>query len=178
MLRMWKENGKIMKLSDKWKQLKDGLDVKKTFYNEDCRPNLNRNLDECHITMSGDTITGVHIPHYVCKPNMLAQVAQNYLDEYKTNKIMPGVTTNTNVADVMNKIAAEVQKATSKYPKMNSAHEGYAVILEELDEVWEHVKMKESKRDLEAMKIEAIQTAAMCVRFATECCNKKEFVQN
>lgn len=83
-----------------------------------------------------------------------------------------------NLMDVMNRISSEVERATSKYPKMNSAHEGFAVLLEEVDELWDHVKMKETKRDLEAMKTEAIQCAAMCVRFATECCSKKEFVQN
>lgn len=56
---------------------------------------------------------------------------------------------------------------------MNSAHEGYAVLLEELDELWEHVKTKQKNRDLHAMKREAIQIAAMAMRFAVECCTEE-----
>ena len=50
---------------------------------------------------------------------------------------------------------------------MRSAHEGYAVILEELDELWDEVKKNPSKhpRLKEAMRSEAIQVAAMAVRF-------------
>lgn len=43
-----------------------------------------------------------------------------------------------------NKILLEVEseylKASSKYPKFNSTHEGYAVIKEEVDELWDKVK--------------------------------------
>lgn len=55
----------------------------------------------------------------------------------------------------------------------NSAHEGYGIILEELDELWEHVKTKQKRRDLEAMRKEAIQVAAMAVRFALEVCDEE-----
>jgi hypothetical protein len=47
----------------------------------------------------------------------------------------------------------------------NSAHEGYAVLLEEVDELWAEVKKRRSERDDERMGLEAIQVAAMAVRF-------------
>lgn len=46
---------------------------------------------------------------------------------------------------------------------MNTPHEGYAVILEELDELW--VEIKKKKPDTQEMRKEAIQVAAMAVRF-------------
>jgi hypothetical protein len=56
------------------------------------------------------------------------------------------------------------------YPSFNSAHEGYAVLLEEFDELWDEVKKNPTKRDPAAMRKEAIQVAAMAIRFAAECC--------
>lgn len=37
----------------------------------------------------------------------------------------------------------ELEFARNKFPNMNSLHEGYAVILEELDELWEWIKQKQ-----------------------------------
>lgn len=71
--------------------------------------------------------------------------------------------------DIRNILAAvqtEVEQAGAKWPPMNSAHEGYAVLLEEVDELWTHVKTNQKARDLDAMRKEAIQVAAMAVRFA------------
>jgi hypothetical protein len=39
---------------------------------------------------------------------------------------------------------------------------------EEVDELWELVRGKQGKRDAQAMRIEAIQIAAMAIRFAEE----------
>ncbi len=45
--------------------------------------------------------------------------------------------------------------------RFNSPHEGYAVILEELDEMWEAIK----KKDISHSRKEAIQVAATAVRY-------------
>lgn len=66
--------------------------------------------------------------------------------------------------------AAELHSAQSHHPPLKSAHEGYAVILEELDEVWALVKLKESKRDYIKLRAELVQVAAMAQRMAEECC--------
>lgn len=63
--------------------------------------------------------------------------------------------------------------AMQNWPAFNSAHEGFAVLKEEVDELWEHVKTNQKKRDIQAMRKEAIQVAAMALRFATEVCNEK-----
>lgn len=72
---------------------------------------------------------------------------------------------------VLNEISAEVERATSMWPPFNSAHEAYAVLAEEVDELWDHVKTNQKRRDLGEMRKEAVQVAAMAVRFALEVCD-------
>ncbi|MEN6610899.1 MAG: hypothetical protein ABFC24_08650 [Methanoregulaceae archaeon] len=66
--------------------------------------------------------------------------------------------------------AAEAFRAATIHPPMNSLHEGYAVILEEVDELWECVRMKEDdvKRPRMA-RGEAIQVIAMGIRMIHDC---------
>ena len=61
-------------------------------------------------------------------------------------------------------VRGQVLRAEGLHAPINSAHEGYAVILEELDELWDQVKLKRGDRDADAMRRELIQTAAMCLR--------------
>jgi hypothetical protein len=60
-----------------------------------------------------------------------------------------------------------------KWGVHNSAHEAYAVLLEEVDELWDHVKTKQDNRSLIEMRKEAIQVAAMALRFAVEVCDEE-----
>lgn len=59
----------------------------------------------------------------------------------------------------------ELSIAQEMYPAMASPHEGYAVILEELEELWELVKRKQAHHNQAAMRSEAKQVAAMALRF-------------
>lgn len=79
-------------------------------------------------------------------------------------------------------IRHELQRA-AKWPGFNSAHEGYAILAEEVDELieasgyrlrqlllgvsslWVQVKLNQNKRDIDAMRAEAVQVAAMAVKF-------------
>ena len=63
--------------------------------------------------------------------------------------------------------------ALAKWGRHNSAHEGFAVLLEEIDELKAHVWMKQTKRDLAAMRSEAIDVAAVALRFADELCTEE-----
>jgi len=62
----------------------------------------------------------------------------------------------------------ELIRATEMNGPFNSAHEGYAVILEELDELFDEIKKKSKDRSAEKMFDEAIQVAAMGIRFAMD----------
>jgi NTP pyrophosphatase (non-canonical NTP hydrolase) len=75
--------------------------------------------------------------------------------------------------EVLFDVSSEVATAASKWPLMNSAHEAYAILAEEVDELWDHVKTNQKRRDLKAMRKEAIQVAAMAVRFAAEVCTEE-----
>lgn len=77
-----------------------------------------------------------------------------------------------NTLEVLAEVAEEVDSTTTKWPAFNSAHEGYGVLLEEVDELWDHVKVNQKRRDLAAMRKEAIQVAAMAIRFAIEVCDE------
>ena len=72
------------------------------------------------------------------------------------------------IQEIAMEIAEEVERAERKHKPMNSPHAGYAVILEELDELWEHVR-NDTGRGAEARK-EAIQVAAMGLRYALNLC--------
>jgi NTP pyrophosphatase (non-canonical NTP hydrolase) len=67
----------------------------------------------------------------------------------------------------INEIIEEYDRATKKFSSFNSTHEGYAVILEELDELWDEIK---ANSDKSKMRKEAVQVAAMGLRFITDCC--------
>ena len=72
------------------------------------------------------------------------------------------------VLSIMNEVIAELKRARGIFPPFNSAHEGYAVILEELDELWACVKTKGNP----GMRKEAIQLAAMALRFLDDVCGE------
>jgi hypothetical protein len=59
------------------------------------------------------------------------------------------------------KVLAELERATAKFGTFNSSHEGYAIIKEEVDELWDDIKANK----LYSAKEEAVQVAAMAIRF-------------
>lgn len=72
-----------------------------------------------------------------------------------------------------NELHDEVLRALRLHPRsFNSPHEGWAVIREELDELWDEVRRKGGGRGPEARK-EAIQVAAMGIRYALDLCAEK-----
>lgn len=67
---------------------------------------------------------------------------------------------------ILRAVGDEVLRALDKFPPFNSPHEGYAVIKEELEELWDEVKANRG-RTREA-RDEAVQIAAMAVRYVLD----------
>jgi hypothetical protein len=65
-------------------------------------------------------------------------------------------------------VAIELARARKKFPVLNSLHEGYAVILEELDEFWDEIKKQDHERNKVRIIEELIQVSAMCQRVAED----------
>lgn len=73
-----------------------------------------------------------------------------------------------NTQDAINAVAAELDAAVAAHGPMKSDHDGWAVIYEELDELWEEVRKKPSKRKKKELRLEAMQVAAMAIRFMVD----------
>lgn len=71
-------------------------------------------------------------------------------------------------------ILAEFRRAEAKHKPMNSPHEGYAVILEELDELWAEIKDNRG-RSQDAL-LEAVQVAAMGLRYVVNLAAREQVI--
>ena len=65
-------------------------------------------------------------------------------------------------------VREEVTKARSKHAPIHSLHEGYAVLLEEVDELWDEVKKRAAFRDQRNVLLELVQIGAMAQRVAED----------
>ena len=72
------------------------------------------------------------------------------------------------VKALLREVERELDRATAKFPPLNSPHEGWAVIAEEVDELWACVK-ENTGRSEEAWR-EAVQVASMALRYALDLC--------
>lgn len=64
--------------------------------------------------------------------------------------------------DILDEVLEELEKATTKFGPFASPHEGYAILLEEMNELWSAVKANDYSANT---RNEAIQIAAMAIRF-------------
>jgi len=67
---------------------------------------------------------------------------------------------------VLEGIENEIDDALGTWGDFQSLHEGYAVLLEELDELWIEIKKKVADRDYDNLYIEAVQVSAMAAMLA------------
>ena len=73
------------------------------------------------------------------------------------------------LSQALEEISAEVHRAKTLYPQhFVNQHEAYAVILEEVDELWTEIKKNQKTYDLKAQRNEATQAAAMLARLIVE----------
>lgn len=72
---------------------------------------------------------------------------------------------------VLSEVEAELLRA-QLFPAYNSSHEGHAVILEELDELWDEIKDNKRAGTMDRQRAEALQVASTAVRFVIDICDK------
>ena len=65
-------------------------------------------------------------------------------------------------------VEKELKKARTKHGKQASVHEGYAILLEEVDEFWEHVRSKSHLRNYEELLGELVQIASCAQKTAED----------
>jgi len=76
-----------------------------------------------------------------------------------------------NDCDCATDVVRELRAAREQHPNpFHSAHEGFAVLQEEVDELWEVVRKKGCTK--QRMREEAVQIAAMALRFIEDVCDR------
>lgn len=78
------------------------------------------------------------------------------------------------MSEFQKKVTEEIKRARSQYGDINSLHEGYAVLLEEVDEFWDEVRKKGSVRDYTSCYNELVQIAAIAEVIAEDIINHKK----
>lgn len=78
---------------------------------------------------------------------------------------------NKKLQKILVDIAEEFINATKKFGAFHNAHEGFAVLLEEVDELWDNIKLNQTlPYRLPNIKKKAIQVSAMAIRILFDCC--------
>ena len=73
------------------------------------------------------------------------------------------------VTDAMKLVIDEFHCAREMFPDpFHTNHEGYAVLLEEMDELWDAIKEVKPSGMTDQIRDEAVQVAAMALRFLVE----------
>jgi len=67
-------------------------------------------------------------------------------------------------------VLKNIQKAESKFDNFHSAHEGYGIIKEEFEELWDEIKLK--SHNYKRMYEEASDVACTAIRFMKFCRTK------
>ena len=75
------------------------------------------------------------------------------------------------IDEILADVQLEFMSACEKFHAYNSGHEGYAVIKEELDELWDEIK---GEHKGERMYSEAKQVASTAIRFMIDICINSE----
>lgn len=71
---------------------------------------------------------------------------------------------------ICEEVVHELGRASDEYGPFPTIHHGMSVLLEEVDELQEETRKRPGAVDVEAMRTEAIQVAAMAVRFILDLC--------
>ena len=69
-----------------------------------------------------------------------------------------------NRGEALERVVADLNDAQARYPTMRSMHQAYAILLEEVDELWTEIKKKPDQRHYLRVRQEASQIAATALR--------------
>ena len=87
--------------------------------------------------------------------------------EYSKPRYLKSILTNSSLID--KNIRDEMEESVLKYGAFHSFHEAYGVLKEEVDELWDEIKIREHDYDKiyqEAIQVAAIaRNIALCVTF-------------
>jgi hypothetical protein len=72
------------------------------------------------------------------------------------------------VEEIVQYVLREVASSSMDNPPMRTLHEGFGVLIEEVDEFWEEVRKKRNARDIEKIRKELIQVAAVAVKIVRD----------
>lgn len=77
---------------------------------------------------------------------------------------------DTILDDIIHKVKKEFLSATQIHGEFNSTHEGFAVLHEEFDELWDAIKLNHKDPERESLiEKNAIQVSAMAIRLIFDC---------
>lgn len=69
-------------------------------------------------------------------------------------------------------------EATAKHSPLRSLHEGYAVLFEEVEELWDEIKKQSDEREIDTLIKEAAQVGAMAQRILADLLLPMKEVEN
>lgn len=110
------------------------------------------------------TVLGLHEPATIPIDRVISTLFDLFAPE-------PDARSGDAVARVVAEVEVELRRAMAKHPPQGSLHEGYAILLEEVDEFWDEVKKRSAERSLVNVSVELIQIAAMAVRTQVDVVN-------
>lgn len=100
--------------------------------------------------------------------NLETQLAAARMGEANARRELARHMTLMHLEGFLAEVHDEVMRARKGHAPINSAHEGHSVILEEVEEFWDEVKLKREARDPGKMWNELVQVAAMAMRTAED----------
>jgi NTP pyrophosphatase (non-canonical NTP hydrolase) len=74
------------------------------------------------------------------------------------------------IDEALKLIEIEYLRASELYPDLHSNHEAYAVIKEEIDELWDEIKKSKDIKGNQKIRKELIQVGAMVLRYLNNLC--------
>lgn len=74
------------------------------------------------------------------------------------------------IDEALKQIEQEYLRASDLYPELHSNHEAYAVIKEEVDELWDEIKKEKGTKGNVKIRKELIQVCAMGLRYLNNLC--------